>query len=47
VGGPRREATYTGWLLLGGDKASQQADIGNAQKHRLDDLEAIDRGTSK
>jgi putative addiction module killer protein len=34
-------------LLLGGDKASQRADIRNAQKHWTDYLEAIDRGTSK
>ena len=34
-------------LLLGGDKASQRADIPNAQKHWTDYLEAMDRGTSK
>ena len=34
-------------LLLGGDKASQRADIRNAQKHWTDYLEATHRGTSK
>jgi putative addiction module killer protein len=31
-------------LLLGGDKASQRADIRSAQKYWADYLEATDRG---
>jgi putative addiction module killer protein len=34
-------------LLLGGDKASQRADIRNAQKYWIDYLEGINRGTPK
>lgn len=34
-------------LLLGGDKASQQTDIRNAQRYWSDYLEVMTRGTSK